>query len=457
MLEEKTRNCIATVRSEAEKKGIRASFSLHREKSHLMRIGNNSVSLNTSEYLTRLDIRVIKGKREGTHTVLSEITSEDQIREALQIAVRKSELAAEKEYEPIFEIVEGNFEDTSQYDQALAELDPARKADAYAEIFKAVGEDYNYSGSWSSGVTELYFVSTANAHEMYRIGTDMQFSVVLKHQDNRWELLAPATGWKRDDFSVDAICDQLTSLIPTFEKGEPVKLEPGSYTVMFGHTALADLLSMAIWTGFSGRLFEEKQSWTSHHAMGDSIFPDNITIVDDPSNDLTFRYGFDLGGKHRRRFPLVERGIMKNMTYDLSSAAKFSKEPTGHHGIQESFTLETGSGPDDPLEAARKFGRVLYIPALHYMNIPNMSKGIFTGSSRFSATVVENGSIVAPLLSSRITDTFQNVLGNISVISRNAASANLSDTYGRRMPVAASVPTYLIAENVKITDSSDSY
>ena len=32
-----------------------------------MRIGNNSVSLNTSEALTRLDIEVINGRRTGIH------------------------------------------------------------------------------------------------------------------------------------------------------------------------------------------------------------------------------------------------------------------------------------------------------------------------------------------------------------------------------------------------------
>ena len=120
MLEEKTRNSIANIRSEAERAGIKASFSLHRERSHLMRIGNNSVSLNTSEYLTRLDIRVIEGKREGTHTVLSEIIHDDQVRDALDIAVKKAKLAAEKEYTPIFEEVEGIIEDSSQYDRALS-------------------------------------------------------------------------------------------------------------------------------------------------------------------------------------------------------------------------------------------------------------------------------------------------------------------------------------------------
>jgi len=55
MLEQETRELLLSARDRAAASGVRATFVLHREKSHLMRIGNNSVSLNTSEELTRLD------------------------------------------------------------------------------------------------------------------------------------------------------------------------------------------------------------------------------------------------------------------------------------------------------------------------------------------------------------------------------------------------------------------
>jgi predicted Zn-dependent protease len=119
--------------------------------------------------------------------------------------------------------------------------------------------------------------------------------------------------------------------------------------------------------------------------------------------------------------------------------------------------MSPGDGPASLLEAVKGKGRVLYIPALHYMNIPNRSKGIFTASSRFSAVLIEDGRIVQPIFSSRITDSFQNVLRNVSVISSLVESVNLSNTYGRRAPFAMGVPTYMIAEDVKITDCADSF
>jgi predicted Zn-dependent protease len=91
------------------------------------------------------------------------------------------------------------------------------------------------------------------------------------------------------------------------------------------------------------------------------------------------------------------------------------------------------------------------------MNIPSRSKGIFTGSSRFNAVLVEDGKIVSPIFSSRVTDSFQNVLGNVKVISSVSESVNGSNTYGRRTPVAMNVPSYIVSEGVKITDSADSF
>jgi hypothetical protein len=49
------------------------------------------------------------------------------------------------------------------------------------------------------------------------------------------------------------------------------------------------------------------------------------------------------------------------------------------------------------------------------------------------------------------------MLGNVSIISSASESVNGSNTYGRRSPTAMSVPTYIVAEGVKITDCAESF
>ena len=49
---------------------------------------------------------------------------------------------------------------------------------------------YDFSGSWSSGLTEMYYVSTGNDKEAYRRLTDGRFTMVL----TRCSVVEPPAG-----------------------------------------------------------------------------------------------------------------------------------------------------------------------------------------------------------------------------------------------------------------------
>jgi len=457
MISKKTDKLFRTARKEALKQKVTATFSYHREKSHLMRIGNNSVSLNTSEDLTRLDIKVIIGRKQGTHTQMGEISSEKYILEALKLTIEKTRNSIDLDFDPIPDTVERNFIQKDQYDSKLETLDPEFKMKAYKKIIETVGEKYNYSGSWSSGSTEHFIMTTQNENSAYHIVSDQNFSIVLKHPEKKWELISTQTGWRKSDFKVNNTIKEFKKLLPVYEKKNGFKVKPGKYTVILGPAAIAEVMEMGLWTGFYGRTYEEKRGWTAGKKKGDKVLGTNITLTDDPSNLNTFRFGFDMSGKTRKKFTICEKGKLKNIMYDPQTAAMYKKKPTGHNLGGTGISVSTGDGDSSVLKAVKNLGTILYIPALHYINLPNMSKGIFTGSSRFNAVLVQNGKIVSPIFSSRITDTFQSVFGNVKIISNEAVSVNGSNTYGRRNPVATSVPSYMVCEKVKITDCADSF
>lgn len=457
MLDSHTRSILCQVRDEARRAGIQASLVLHREHSHLLRLGNSSVSLNTTETLTRLKVRVVEGLREATHTWLGEVSDASQVRDALDVAVRKAREAPERDFEPLLERVEETITQEDQVDPALAALDGVSKVAGYEAIMRALGSGYVYSGAWSSGVAETFIVATPTDHEAYHCCTDFQFSLVLKHPVEEWELRTDQTGWRAMDFRPERSVAEMQKLLPTYERAKGVRLEPGRYTVLLGPAALADVVGLALWTGFNGRIYEEKQGWTSGFGLGDQVCQTPLSIVDDPQDPDTFRYAFDMAGTPRRRFPLLEEGRLAGIMYDIETAAKYRKPLTGHTTQTPSIVLTGGSGPADPRSVLEGRERVLWIPAFHYTHVPNRSKGIFTGSSRFSAVVVERGEVVAPLFSSRVTDSFQTVFNHVAVMAKDRVSVNVSDTYGQRAAVAWSMPRYALVEELAITDSADSF
>ena len=216
-------------------------------------------------------------------------------------------------------------------------------------------------------------------------------------------------------------------------------------------------LNMAAETGLKGREYEEKQGWTANNKTGDKIFSDKVTLTDDPTNEQTFCFAFDNCGYERKPFTLIKDGKLVALAYDAIGAAKFNKKLTGHNLNSLSLVLSSGKDSSNILEVSKDLGKVIYIPMLHYLGLPNMGKGVFTGSSRFNGVLIENGKIVGPIFSARVTDTFKHVFGNIIKISSKSESFNISNTYERRSPIALSLPSFIISENVKITDSADSF
>ncbi len=457
------RNCkafdyIREVRDYAISKGINASFHLHIENSHLMRLGNSSVSLNTSEHLYRLQIEVLDGKKIGNHTRMGMIDSSEDVKKAFEVAVENAKYAHENSYQPILKGPSENIEKSDQYDETLENLDSDYKVNFFKKIIEKSGSQFNYSGSWSSGSIEVFMVSTANRFEAWHLGTDQNILVVLQHPQKRWELKKELSSWRLKDVHADDVINHFINLLPVYENNEGYKIEPAEYTVAFGPGAISEFLFAFTEIGFNGQAYEDKQSWLCHNKIGDKIANESVTLTDNPDSDLVFGLAFDDAGTKRNKFPLIEKGLFKGIMYSIQNAAKYNKTLTGHTLTYiNNAVLEPGNDDPNILEAVKDLGKVLYIPDIHYVGIASPTKGILTGSSRYNAVLIENGKIVAPLFSCRITERIGKIFNNIVRMSSESISFNLSNTYERRSPFALGMPSYIVAKNVMMTDSADSF
>ena len=459
MLEKRIRDLLLDARAHARTQKLDAEFNFHRERSSLIRLGNSSVALSTFEELSRLDVSVQQGRKSGAYSLTSDITSPDQLAEGLKIAANNCRAALEKDYDPIFGVVEEAVDDSTGFDPALEALSPVTKTELCKKVVDAVKPmgKYDFSGSWSSGSTEMYYISTANDNEAYRRLTDGRFTMVLKEQEKKWELQVERTQKRAGEFSADDVIAEFKGLLPLYEKTPGYKTHIDHERVMFGYEAIAELLGLTIWGAFIGRMWEEKRAFSSDLKPGDRLFPECITITDDPTNPNVFGMSFDFNGHRRRPRVLCDKGILKEVLYDSATAAKYKRRPTGNDLGNDDICLSGGTAPAG-VEAGRKLaGNALYIPHLHYIHMPDPTKGMFTGSSRFNARLIKDGEFTAPLLSSRVTDTIPSVFGGVTAISSRTIPWNVSSTYDRRTPAAYSIPEYIICDNVRISDVADSF
>lgn len=459
MLESRLRDLLQSTREYAAKRDITAAFLLHREQSSLVRLGNSAVALSTSESLTRLDVVVTEGRKVGAFSLNADIVSAEQLRDALQRAQEYCAASPEKEYDPIPTVIETGCDDTRGYDPALEHYSAAEKTAVCAEVIHSFAPrgDFDFSGSWSSGSTENYLVSTANDHEAYRHITDGRLMLVLKDKQQKWELSTEQTGKCTADFSAGAMINELAELLPIYEQHAGYRSPLGYTRVIFGPQAIAELISLAMWGGFSGRSWEEQLAFTAGKQFGDAILSPQVTLVDDPTHPDVFGMPFDFNGKARQPFPLIEHGCFAGLCYDAESAAKYHRQPTGHDVLAMDLVLATGDAPAGLAAGKAVAGDALYIPHIHYTNMPDPARGMFTGSSRFNALLVQGGTFTAPLLSTRITDTIPNIFSHVVAVAERSVPVNISNTYGRRAPEAISVPEYLICDNVRISDVAESF
>ncbi|HSO71677.1 MAG TPA: TldD/PmbA family protein, partial [Thermodesulfobacteriota bacterium] len=65
--------------------------------------------------------------------------------------------------------------------------------------------------------------------------------------------------------------------------------------------------------------------------IGEKIFADGLTLVDDPlESTRPNARGFDDEGSPCTRYPLIEKGVLRNYYYDLNYAEKLGVPPSGH-------------------------------------------------------------------------------------------------------------------------------
>ena len=161
--------------------------------------------------------------------------------------------------------------------------------------------------------------------------------------------------------------------------------------------------------------------------IGEKIFGDNVTLIDDPLNPLALKQdAFDDEGVATKTKVVVENGYLKTFLHNLTTAKMMGVEPTGNGNKPSvaapvnvsvnNFYLKPGELTLDEMFA--KVGEGVYITGLDGLHAGvNVVSGDF--SLKASGYKITNGVKGEPVTLIILTSSFQEMMNNIEYLSND--------------------------------------
>jgi predicted Zn-dependent protease len=382
-----------------------ATVSLSSTESAFIRFALNGVTTSGFVANQSLSISVTKDKKSGNTAV--DDFDDKAIREAVQRA------------EQIAMISPANPEDVPPLPkQKYAEVENFVESTARARNpvmaphVKAVIDAAKSKGLVAAGYFERQagHFATANKEGNFGFGryTDASLSSTVRNA------AGTSSGWaSQPAVRIEEISGETIGRIAS-EKcmrwKDPMKLEPGKYTVVLEPTAVGDLVPLMAFSA-SARAAEEGRSYLSKKGggtlVGEKLFPEFVTLRSDPFDKRYPTLPWGSGGLATAPMTWVEKGVVKNLFYDRYWAMKSGHEPSTSFG---SLVLDGGTKSMEELIAGVERG--LLVTRFWYIRPVNPQTVQLTGLTRDGLFLIEDGKVTKPVVNFRFNESPVRMLQN---------------------------------------------
>ncbi|MGB9720907.1 MAG: TldD/PmbA family protein [bacterium] len=414
--------------------------------SALTRYANNYIHQNVQEANTGVFIRVAFGKKIGSSYTNS--TTPNKVRETLRWAETIARFQIDNPYfESLPRVKSKDYKNVVSFEAKTARISPNERSRAVKEIIEVAKKNNLISyGSVSNGWSAAA-IGNSNGTFAYRQSSDIFCNIVMATDNSTGYAQAGAKSIKDIDFTRMARIAAEKAL----KSKNPVELPPGQYTTIFEPLAVSDIISYLAYYSFNGKTYEEGRSYLSGR-LSTQIVDNRITIIDDPFYKKGFATPFDSEGVPKKRLVLIEKGVAKNVVYDSITAKMAKKESTGHAlmypnpfgPIPMHIVMKGGdSSLDDMIKTVEKG---ILVTRLHYTNVIDPYKLVFTGMTRDGTFFIENGVITRGIRNLRFTENIFDALNRVEAISQSTELVADEPGYSLRMPHGVVVPALKIKD-----------
>jgi len=376
-----------------------------------VRFANNGVT--TSGFTVERSVAVSSTRDRKTGASTTTQIDDDSLRAVVK---RSEELAAiapaNPEHVPPLEKQE--YPPIDKFDEETARArSPLMIPQIRAIIEAAAGKKLVAAGFFERSASAS---ATANKNGLFAFGrtADSRISTTVRTLDGT------SSGWAAQPSlrisEIDGAMLAERAIARCLQWRNPVRLEPGKYTVVLEPTAVSDLLSM-MGLAFSARAAEEGRSFLSKKGGGtyvsEKLFPEIVTLRSDPFDPRLPAMPWSGEGLPTRRMTWIDKGVVQNLFYDRYWAAKAGKRPTP---FPAALVLD-GAGAEVE-DLIRSVQRGLLVTHFWYIRVVNPQTLQLTGLTRDGLFLIENGKVTAPVMNFRFNESPVRLLQNTQKLGR---------------------------------------
>lgn len=386
-------------------------------KSELTRFAESYIHQNVAETNLNLTVKVINEDRIGAVEMNS--IDEHTILKNIEKAIEVTKITPRLDYH--YQLLKPqSYKIKSKYSKDTANFTPLNRAQLVSQLIKEVNKrEYEAAGAFKTEESAL-MVANSEGVFVFDRETKVDFNCVITRDNST----AHASFIDSDinNFNVNKITDEL--LEAAFKNVEQIEIEPGVYTVILSPEAVSDILNYTGYTAFNGKMIMEGKSFVCNN-RGKKIFPETITVSDDPFDELTMPIPFDLVGYPREKIDLIKDGVIKDGVYDHLTALKYNKKCTGNTlppehasfgALPFNLVMKKGSNSVEEMISSTKKG--IYISRFHYVNILNPMSVQLTGMTRDGTFLIEGGKLGRAIKNMRFNTSVIDMLKAVDMISK---------------------------------------
>jgi len=388
-----------------------------RSESTTVGFESNRLKSSQVEETRGVAVRVVKNGRLGFAASSDEAAAEKLMSNALESAAYGDEI-------PIAFPALQSAPKVTTFDQAITELSVPRMVEIGQEIIDIICQvepDALVDVGLERGVQHLSLRNHAGSNVSFkRSPLSIAFGVNrIKGDDVLIMYDSMGTTVWEDDYL--ALARKLGEKLELAKRSATI--QSGRMPVLFAPTG-ALVLGLPLMLGLNG-----KNVYTSISPMigkiGEKLFDDKLTIVDDPTLDGKFGSApYDDEGVAHRQNVLVEQGMLKGFMYDLKTAAQSGVESTGN-GSRSLFSppgpsptnLIFGAGETPLAEIIASIDEGLLVENALGLGQGNVISGAFSNSLSL-AFKIEKGEIVGRVKDVSIAGNVYDLLQDVAAVSR---------------------------------------